>query len=57
MSYNQVKGWFSLSRKEQWFIAGILALFLLGLAARHLHLRRQHPDPVRVDRPGPAEMR
>jgi hypothetical protein len=32
--------WFVLRPQERLWVASILAIFLLGLLARHLHLRR-----------------
>lgn len=40
--------WFALTREEQWLVAGILGLALLGLTARYRHLRQEQPDPVAV---------
>ena len=40
--------WFALTREEQWLVAGVLGLALIGLTARYLHLRNVQPDPVDV---------
>jgi hypothetical protein len=37
-------GWFRLSPEERGFIGGILLIALIGLVARHLHLRSQRAD-------------
>ena len=41
-----LRSWFSLAPDERKIIAGILAIALLGLVARYVHLRSQHPDPI-----------
>jgi hypothetical protein len=46
-----VRAWFILTVEERWFVAGVLAIFLIGLAARHTHLKRMEATPV----PPPAE--
>lgn len=38
--------WFALTGEERLFLAGVLALALLGLTARYLHLRGQRAEPV-----------
>jgi hypothetical protein len=43
------RSWFVLTARERRVAAGILVLFLLGLAARHAALKRERPDPVRPD--------
>lgn len=37
--------WFALTPEERRFLAGILGLALLGLAARYVHLKREPPAP------------
>ena len=46
--------WFALTREERWLVAGIAGLVLLGLTARHLHLR--HRMPVEVPPPAPSAL-
>jgi hypothetical protein len=43
------RSWFALTARERQVVAAIVALFLLGLAARHAALKRERPDPVRPD--------
>ena len=38
--------WFGLTPEERWLVFGVLALALVGLTARYLHLRGQKPEPV-----------
>lgn len=38
--------WFAFTPRERWFAAVVLAIFLVGLAARRAHLRRLADDPV-----------
>lgn len=40
------KLWFHLTEEERWLVVAILALALLGLTARYIHLRSQEPDPA-----------
>ena len=53
--------WFALTREEQWLVAGVLGLALIGLTARYLHLRNVQPVPVDITewtapaRPGAQE--
>ena len=54
MNWSQVRGWFSLNRKEQLILAGLLSIFLVGLAARYIYLRGQNAEPVAVERIEPA---
>ena len=47
-----LRPWFALTVQERWFIAGILAIVLVGLAARWAHLRGERPvayQPVGVE--------
>lgn len=39
--------WFGLNTEERLLVAGLLAVILVGLAARYHHLRRQQADPYR----------
>ncbi len=39
---------FYLTAQERKLVLGILVLFLLGLVARHVHLKSQSPDPAPV---------
>ena len=41
-----VRGWFLLTDGERRLVAGILAIFLVGLVARRAHLRRLESEPV-----------
>ena len=36
---------FAMTREEKLLVAGILAIALVGLVARHFHLRNQKPEP------------
>ena len=50
-AYRQIGRWFALNSEERKLLGGILAIALIGLAARHLHLQRQvkaaaAPPPV-----------
>ena len=38
--------WFALTAEERGFLAGIIAIALVGLTARYLHLRAQEAAPV-----------
>ena len=40
-----LRSWFVLRPVEQGWIAALLAIVLLGLLARHLHLRAQEVPP------------
>lgn len=44
-----LKWWFYLTEKERTLVLGILAIALIGLTARTLHLRSQQPDPVPIE--------
>jgi hypothetical protein len=37
---------FDLAPDERKFVAGILAIALVGLVARYVHLKNQKPEPV-----------
>ena len=41
-----VRSWFDLAPDERKFVAGILAIALVGLVARYVHLKNQKPEPV-----------
>lgn len=43
---NRWRLWFHLTHDERKLVVFILALFLVGLTARYIHLRQQQPDPV-----------
>ncbi len=45
-----LRSWFDLAPGERKFLAGILAIALVGLVARYVHLKNQKPGPV--DPPG-----
>lgn len=47
------KLWFALTAEERGFLAGILAIALVGLTARYLHLRAQ--EAATVDAPAAVE--
>ena len=50
--------WFDLSPDERKFVAGILAIALVGLVARYVHLKNQKPEaivPEGVEQAGSAE--
>jgi len=54
METRWVRAWFLLTRDERRFLAGILLIFLLGLTARTLHLRREKMEaytPPGVEQP------
>jgi hypothetical protein len=40
-----LKAWFDLAPGERKALAGILAIALVGLMARYLHLRHESPEP------------
>lgn len=42
---------FHLTEQERFLALGILTIFLIGLIARHIHLRSQTPDPAPVHAP------
>lgn len=48
--------WFVLRREEQFWICLILAVFLIGMIARHLHLRRQAAPPGPAEAPSGAQV-
>ena len=41
-----LRSWFDLAPDERKFVAGILAIALVGLVARYVHLKNQKPEPV-----------
>lgn len=41
-----LRSWFDLAPGERKFLAGILAIALVGLVARYVHLKNQKPEPV-----------
>ena len=41
-----VRSWFDLAPDERKFVAGILAIALVGLVARYVHLKNQKPEPT-----------
>ena len=41
-----LRSWFDLAPDERKFLAAILAIALVGLAARYVHLKNQKPEPV-----------
>ena len=40
---------FTLTREEQIFLAGVLAIALVGMAARYWHLKQEKPEPYQPD--------
>lgn len=46
-----LRSFFSLTPQERWFLATVMAIFLVGLAVKYLRLRRLEPVPV----PEPVE--
>ena len=46
IDWRWLKSWFDLAPSERKFIAGILAIALVGLVARYVHLKSQKPEPV-----------
>ena len=45
MSPDRIRRWFELTREEQFWIAAILAIFLVGLVARWHHATREPSPP------------
>jgi hypothetical protein len=45
--WSWLRSWFDLTGQERWFVGGILAIALVGLFARYLHLRSEKPAPYR----------
>jgi hypothetical protein len=41
-----LRSWFDLAPDERKFVAGILAIALVGLVARYVHLKNQKPEPA-----------
>lgn len=41
-----LRSWFDLAPDERTFVAGILAIALVGLVARYVHLKNQKPEPI-----------
>jgi hypothetical protein len=41
-----LRSWFDLAPDERKFVAGILAIAVVGLVARYVHLKNQKPEPV-----------
>ena len=53
-----LRAWFDLAPDERKFMAGILAIALVGLWARYVHLKNQKPEaiaPEGVEQAGSAE--
>jgi len=46
IDFSWIRSWFDLAPDERKFMAGILAIALVGLVARYVHLRNQKPDPA-----------
>jgi hypothetical protein len=45
IDWEWLKAWFDLAPGERGFLAGVLAIALVGLVARYLHLRHETPQP------------
>ncbi|HPF98668.1 MAG TPA: hypothetical protein PLE77_01270 [Kiritimatiellia bacterium] len=43
--WSWLRSWFMLTADERKVLAGIVAIVLVGLIARHLHLRNERPEP------------
>jgi hypothetical protein len=41
-----LRAWFDLAPDERKFVAGILAIALVGLLARYVHLKNQKSEPI-----------
>jgi hypothetical protein len=41
-----LRSWFDLAPDERKFVAGIMAIALVGLVARYVHLKNQKPEPI-----------
>ena len=41
-----LRAWFDLAPDERKFMAGILAIALVGLWARYVHLKNQKPEAI-----------
>ena len=56
--FSELRAWFDLAPDERKFVAGILAIALVGLVARYIHLKNQKPEaivPEGVEQAGSAE--
>jgi len=40
---------FTLTREEQVFLAGVLAIAIVGIAARYWHLKQEKPEPYQPE--------
>jgi len=40
-----LRSWFALTPQERRYLAGVLAIAVVGLAARYIHLRTEKPEP------------
>jgi hypothetical protein len=45
IDWEWLRAWFDLAPGERRFLAGVLAIALVGLAARYLHLKHESPQP------------
>jgi hypothetical protein len=50
-----LKAWFDLAPDERKLVAGILAIALVGLVARHMHLKNQKPESIAPEIAQPME--
>jgi hypothetical protein len=50
-----LRAWFALTVAERWFIGGILAIALVGITARYVHLKREHAAPYETEGLSSAE--
>lgn len=44
-----LRAWFDLTAGEKKFVAGILAIALIGLVARYFHLKNLRPEPYQPE--------
>jgi hypothetical protein len=44
-----LRAWFDLAPDERKFVAGILAIALVGMVARYVHLRNEKPETCRPE--------
>ena len=44
-----LRAWFDLAPDERKFLTGILAIALVGLVARYVHLKNQKPEPITLE--------
>ncbi|MFH0953364.1 MAG: hypothetical protein V1873_03445 [Verrucomicrobiota bacterium] len=44
-----LRAWFDLTADERKFVAGILVIAVIGLAARYFHLKNQKAEPYQPE--------